>query len=551
MKSQSDEFLNAPASNFSCHDHSNGDHVRIHALRNQYGAMVTDARGITRVLDDKAKGELTAGIKNMPTGSWARTKVRILSIRADLSSEREDMSDALWCYQELLDFVKKYPSVFPEAIWQPAILLNLADLSEHMGRVVEAETYYLQALDTSYIRHGRYDNDNVKLLYALADVCKRNGRLSYAAEILSRVLYRREETSGLTDKAALLAMQDLASVHAKLRNLNVAKLLYERVLDGREGGSSLDEQTMLAVMNDLCDVYVRLNLMDEAQQLSLRALPAMRQVYGPDHTLTRSTVAHYLEYTTNFDFDEHVEMVLNHYRQYHTDEGLWVLQGLARAYSLAGLHLDAARTFKLVGDIRKITQGPQAHATLEALQGKALAYEFMDNIDRSISSFTHLLQLSSRTPPEHQARLRTEPTRGRLMALKARKSALEEEKLAWGQQSLGSCFACKQMTQYFCLNCQIYRFCSENCRDRSNTTHKQTCHPSVSLCESKAVSMFEAVPRQITQFAVELIQSRDMRRNVRTRIYRIASTFSFSLDPRKFTTFRVKLSSPVTTFLMF
>jgi tetratricopeptide (TPR) repeat protein len=548
VKRDSGEFLGKPPSHFRT---PKQHHVRIQALSSPEGVIVTDVRGITRVLNDHAKDELTSGIKNMPALSWARTKVRILSIRADLSSEQEDLSDALWCYQQLLEFVMKFPAIFPGEIWHAAVLANLADISEKLNNPPNAETYYLRALNSSYSRRGRYDNENVRLLEALAELCKNTGHLRGAAELFSRVLHRREEIAGLENKETLVTMQDLAAVHVKLGNLQAARNLYEKSLQGLEAISSLDDQIMLSVMNALCDIYVQLNHMNEANALALRALPAMRLVLGPDHSLTRATLSHYLEYATNFDFNEHIEALLQDYREHHTDGGLWVLQGLARAYSLAGLQWDAATTFKMVWEARITLQGQQEYATLDALQGRCLALEFTDDIDRATTSYTHLLQLSSRTPPGHEARKRINPTRSRLASLRTRRNSLEEEKIAWGQQSLGYCATCRQVTNNFCLSCQFFRFCSEECRDRSGHAHKVACQPSVSLCESKSVSTAESVPARISQVAVETVQARDIMHRLRTRVYRVAGAFSLSLDARRFATFRVKLSSPVDTFLMF
>jgi tetratricopeptide (TPR) repeat protein len=548
VKRESDEFLEKPPSHFRT---PKQHHVRIQALSCPEGVIVTDVRGITRVLNDRAKDELTSGIRNMPALSWARAKVRILSIRADLSTEQQDLQDALWCYQQLLEFIMKFPAIFPGEIWHAAVLANLADLSEKLNNPLDAEAYCLRALNASYTRRGRYDSDNVKLLEALAELCKNTGNLRGAAKLFSRILRRREETAGPEAKETLITMQDLAGVHVKLRNLQAARNLYEKSLEGLEATSSLDDQTMLSVMNALCDIYVQLNHMDEANALALRALPAMRLVLGPDHSLTRATLTHYLEYTTSFDFNEHIEALLKDYLEHPTDGGLWVLQGLARAYSLAGLQWDAAKTFKRVWDARIVLQGPQEYATLDALQGRCLALEFTDDIDRATAAYTHLLQLSSRTPPGHEARKRINLARSRLASLRTRRNSLEEEKIAWGQQSLGYCATCRQVTNNFCLSCQFFRFCSEECRDRSGHAHKAACHPSVSLCESKSVSTAESVPARISQLAVETVQARDLKHRLRTRIYKVAGAFSLSLDARRFATFRVKLSSPVDTFLMF
>jgi tetratricopeptide (TPR) repeat protein len=548
VKRESEEFLSKPPSHFRM---PKQHHVRIQALSSPEGAIVTDVRGITRVLNDHAKEELTSGIKNMPAMSWARAKVRILSTRADMSAEQGDLLDALWCYEQLLEFVAKFPAIFPSEVWHTAILVNLADLAEKLKNPAQAETYYLRALNSSYSRRGRYCNENVKLLQALAELCKNTGHLRGAAELFSRVIRRRQEIGGLESKETLVAMQDLAAVHVKMGNMQAARNLYERSLEGLEAISSLDDQIMLSVMNALCDIYVQLNHMDEANALALRALPAMRLVLGPDHPLTRATLSHYLEYTTNFDFNEHIEALLQDYREHHTDGGLWVLQGLARAYSLAGLQHDAVRTFKLVWQARTALQGPQDYATLDALQGWCLSLEFMDDIDHATSSYTYLLQMSSRTPLDHEARRRINPTRSRLASLQTRRTSLEEEKIAWGQQGLGYCSTCKQMTNSFCLMCQLFRFCSEECRDRSGSTHKTVCHPSVSLRESKSVSTVDSVPARISQLAIETVQARDIKLHLRTRVYKVAGAFALSLDARRFTTVRVKLSSPVDTFLMF
>jgi tetratricopeptide (TPR) repeat protein len=525
--------------------------IPIHAFSFPDGTLIQDTAGNSRYISAETVNEITSALRHTPVASLAKTKVSVLSTRAYLSAQDEAYEDAFRCYRHVLDLLREHPMLFPDVIWHAAILSNLAHLSSRLKRPDDEEKYYLKALAISYNRYGRKDLNNINFLTALANAYETNDQTARAAEVYKRSLFARMEISGPGENDTLMAMQELAAVYCKLNCLETSKLLYEQCLVGFETRLGLDHKVTLLIVDRLCNVHLQLQTPDEALALYVRAFPHLRKVCDPDESLSRTWLSQYIQHTKNFDFPPEVSVFLQSYRSHPTEQNLWILQTLARFYMLAGLLPDASELFEFVYNARRKLRGEYDPPALDALHGHCLALECMDSVNAAHNAYTNLIQLALRSPDSKDGKMRAINVRTRLGALQERKKVLAGEKEAWGLKHMGPCSTCKYQTNLLCQKCHITRFCCEACRDLSSRSHDLSCHPSVTLCQSKSVTAVPGVPQRIERQVIERLASQTIRRGQKAKLYRVSNSYTFNYDPRNFSTFRVKFNSQVDTYVCF
>lgn len=530
---------------------SDSSTIPVQAFCYPEGHLVQDAAGNSRYVSTKIVNAITSALRNTPVAQWAKTKVSVLSTRAYLSTNDKDYADAVRCYEKVLDLLQEQPMLFPDVIWHAAILSNLARLSARLKMPDDVEGYYLRALAISYKRYGRNDLNNVNFLTALAAAYEKNAQITRAGEVYKRSLFARMEISGPDKVETLMAMQELAAMYCQLGNWTAAKLLYEKCLRGFETQLGLNHKLTLLVVDRLSKVYFQLQAREEALALYLRAFPHLQSARDIDEELSQTWVSRYIQHSQGFDLPGEVLAFLRSYRRKPSEKNLWVLQGLARAYMLAGLLPDALETFEFVYNARRTLQGDYDAATLDALHGHCLALECMDNIDAAHLAYANLIQMALRSLNYKDGKSRASNVTARLEALRERKQVLEDEKRAWGLKKLGPCETCKYQTTLLCQKCHISRFCCEVCRNLSSRTHSAVCHPSVTLCQSKSVTAVVGIPQRIEKEVFLHLSHQKTRNGMKATIARVSNSFTFSYDPQNFTTFRVKFNSLVDTYLSF
>lgn len=98
--------------------------------------------------------------------------------------------------------------------------------------------------------------------------------------------------------------------------------------------------------------------------------------------------------------------------------------------------------------------------------------------------------------------------------------------------------------------CKIARFCSEACYNLTLSMHRPYCLPSVSLRESKSLAVKPRSPDPIREEALSRIPIPPSPENA-TQAPNITANYTFYLDPRNFTTFRMKLNATANTTILF
>lgn len=95
--------------------------------------------------------------------------------------------------------------------------------------------------------------------------------------------------------------------------------------------------------------------------------------------------------------------------------------------------------------------------------------------------------------------------------------------------------------------CKIARFCGESCYRLALSAHRPYCLPSVSLRESKSLAVKPRCPAPIRDQAL----TRTPLPRSASKTPKITANYTFYLDPRNFTTFRMKLTPTANTTILF
>lgn len=96
------------------------------------------------------------------------------------------------------------------------------------------------------------------------------------------------------------------------------------------------------------------------------------------------------------------------------------------------------------------------------------------------------------------------------------------------------------------LACNIVRFCCETCSNLGARVHLPRCIPSVTFRESKSIATKPGCPLTVQEQALAKIRSKG-----NGPLMGFTATYTFYLDPRNFTTFRMKFSNAVNSFVLF
>ncbi|KAL1970255.1 hypothetical protein VTN77DRAFT_5415 [Rasamsonia byssochlamydoides] len=519
----------------------------IHLRMTSDGAVVEDVSGRQRILPMELVAYIYSIISRDFSSTATRTKIGALQSRAEMNLQQGHPKAAIAAYREILDILRQNPTMDIDLSSTAGVLHRLGYAYSSLGLAGESESCYLQALAIYRRAYGRDYPPNFTILNDLAILCEQDGYATEAAELYERALAGRLRVLGQHAPETLGTMQELAKIKICLGDLESALVLFEEVVPAFETVLGLQNESTLNAMNNLSMLYHKLGLNDQSLTVLRKMLPHCKTAVGIDSPLTRNAITRYVQESSNFDFPPEVKHVLDHYRRSRLADNLRVLQGLGRAYMNAGLNRDACELFELLFEEFSAIKGADSLESFDALSGLCVSLEYLGSLDKAIQSYGRLLQLAHKTPPDHPARVRMEYARKRVTDLIHRREVLTAERRAWSLFEEGPCLTCQSNTSCLCSTCHIVRFCSEACHDKGRQTHQPSCITSVTLRESKSVAITPRCPSPVQKDAVSMIVPGEHNGAAPG----ITAGHTVYLDPRNFTTFRMKLSSTVNTLLVF
>ncbi|KAF9891338.1 hypothetical protein FE257_004193 [Aspergillus nanangensis] len=510
------------------------------------GAVIHDASGRQRILQMDEVAQLFLQLKDESTAAtiWSRTVNTRL--RAEAALKNGNCRAAVVEYHDALRILDSNPALDLDKLARAAMLHSLGQAYRNLDMPAESEACYLEALGLYKRTLGRDSAKNYAVLHDLGALCEKDGYATEAAALFERSFAGRLKTLGHNAPETLSSMQDLASLKVLLGDLESALLLLEKAVPALDTVFGLQNATTLHAMNQLSLLYQKLGLDKESRTICGRSIPHCRSFFGITSPITRDVVVRYLQSSDNFDFPPDIQDILDTYQRSRDPDALRVIHRLGRSYMDAGLNRDAAELFEVLVEDFLTVKGPEAPETFDALSALCVSREHLDSVDKAILAYKQLVHMATRTPEDHHSRKRISYAEKRITELNRRREILAAERKEWGLHAPGPCGNCAESTTVLCNTCKIFRFCSDLCHKTNLTTHFPSCIPSVSLRESKSLAVKPKCPSSARDQAISKI-----RRFNSSRPVHVTASYTFYLDPRNFSTFRMKLNSDANTIILF
>ncbi|KAE8383183.1 hypothetical protein BDV26DRAFT_251861 [Aspergillus bertholletiae] len=520
--------------------------IYVHVQYLSGGIVVHDASGRQRILQMDEAARLFSQLRDELAATTVRSQALTTRLRAEASLRQANCRAALLEYHDALKMLNTAPALDVDKLSRATILHSMGQAYRNLDMPSESEACYLEALGLYKRVLGRDNPKNFSVLHDLGALYERDGYATEAAALYERSFAGRLKMLGQNAPETLSSMQDLASLKVLLGDLKSALLLLEKVVPALETVFGLQHATTLNAMNHLSILYQKIGLSKESRTICSRTIPHCRTFFGINSPITRDAVVRYFQDSGNFDFPTDIKDILGHYQRSRDPDSLKVIHQLGRSYMDNGLNHDAAELFEaLVEDFLAI-KGPEASETFDALSALCVSREHLDSIDKAILAYKQLIHMANRTPVDHPSRNRIGYAERRISDLNRRRDILAEERKAWSLHEPTQCENCRTATKVLCNTCKVFRFCNEICQKQALQTHYPYCIPSVSLRESKSLAVKPKCPTSARDQAISKIRRVD-----KTKSVNVTASYTFYLDPRNFTTFRMKLNSDTNTVILF
>ncbi|KAL4945135.1 hypothetical protein BDV06DRAFT_231825 [Aspergillus oleicola] len=522
------------------------------------GAIVHDVSGRQRILQVDEVAKLFLQMKNELSSTTVWSRALSTRLRGETLMKQGNAQGAVVEFHNAIKILDDTPGLDVEKQTRAGILHSMGQAYCSLDIPAEAEACYLESLGLYKRAFGRDHARNYAVLHDLGGLCEKDGYATEAAALYERSFAGRLKTLGQNAPETLSSMQDLASLKVLLGDLESALLLLEKAVPALNEVFGIQNATTLNAMNKLSLLYQRLGLEKESRAICARTIPHCRTVFGLSNTVTRDTMVRYIQSTENFDFPPDIQDIITSYKRSRDGDCLRVVHRLGRAYMDAGLNRDAANLFEtLVEDFLAI-KGPEAPETFNALSALCVSMEHLDSIDKAVLAYRQLVHMAKRTPEQHHSRKRVGYAEKRIADLNRRREVLEMEKREWGVNEAAPCENCRCLTSIRCKTCNIAIICSESCRKKASShihIHPQNCIPSVTLRQSKSLAIKPKTPISARDQALSKIRpSRGCSigiEGVSIKNANVTASYTFYLDPRNFSTFRMKLRSDANTVVLF
>ncbi|OOO05908.1 hypothetical protein OAory_01015690 [Aspergillus oryzae] len=507
--------------------------IYIHVQYVSGGIVVHDASGRQRILQMDEAARLFSQLRDELAATTVWSQALTTRLRAEASLRQANCRAAVVEYHDALKILETAPALDVDKLSRATILHSMGQAYRNLDMPAQSEACCLEALGLYKRALGRDNPKNFSVLHDLGALYERDGYATEAAALYERSFAGRLKMLGHNAPETLSSMQDLASLKVLLGDLEAALLLLEKVVPALETVFGLQHATTLNAMNHLSILYQKLRLGEESRAISHRTIPHCRTFFGINSPITRDAVVRYFQDSNNFDFPTDIQDILDHYQRSRDPDSLKVIHQLGRSYMDNGLNHDAAELFEaLVEDFLTI-KGPEASETFDALSALCVSREHLDSIDKAILAYKQLIHMANRTPADHPSRKRIGYADRRISDLNRRRDILADERKAWSLHEPAQ-------------SCKIFRFCNEICQKQALQTHFPYCIPSVSLRESKSLAVKARCPTSARDQAISKIRRVD-----KTKSVNVTASYTFYLDPRNFTTFRMKLNSDTNTVILF
>jgi len=222
---------------------------------------LADVLGKTRVAEAREHArQAYEGLRQL-FGEQNRLTGRALQIYATTVSDAGELEQAVTILEELLARQEGLPGRdFDRALLLALLAENLHDL----GRMEEAETLYLDALDLHASMGGGARDEILTLRHNLAVLYQQSGRLEEALELELEVVAARERALGLAHPDGRGSLNNLARIYAGLRRPAEEEATWRRKLAAVERELGAGSPEAADARDELAQFLRRVGRADEA-----------------------------------------------------------------------------------------------------------------------------------------------------------------------------------------------------------------------------------------------------------------------------------------------
>jgi tetratricopeptide (TPR) repeat protein len=167
---------------------------------------------------------------------------------------------------------------------------NLANLYSDQGKLAEAETMYMRALQGKEKALGLDHISTLDTVNNLANLYSDQGKLAKAETMFMRALQGKEKALGLDHISTLDTVNNLANLYSDQGKLAKAETMFMQALQGKEKALGLDHTSTLDTVNKLANLYKTQGKLAKAETMYMQALQGKEKALGLDHTSTLDTV---------------------------------------------------------------------------------------------------------------------------------------------------------------------------------------------------------------------------------------------------------------------
>ncbi|KAL4927505.1 uncharacterized protein BDV17DRAFT_292506 [Aspergillus undulatus] len=532
--------------------------VFVHMQYISGGAIVHDVSGRQRILQVDEVARLFLQMKDELSSTAMSSRALSTRLRGDALIKQGNSQEAVVEFHNVMKILDDTPGLDVEKQTRAAILHSMGQAYRSLDIPAEAEACYLESLGLYKRVLGRDHPKNYAVLHDLGSLCEKDGYATEAAALYERSFAGRLKTLGHNAPETLNSMQDLASLKVLLGDLESALLLLEKAVPALDAVFGMQNATTLNAMTKLSLLYQKLGLEKESRTICARTIPHCRTVFGLSNAVTRDTVVRYLQSTKNFDFPPEILDTLSCYKRSRDADCLRVIHRLGRAYMDAGLNRDAASLFETLVEDFLAVKGPEAPETFDALSALCVSREHLDSVDKAMFAYRQLVHMAKRTPENHHSRKRIGYAEKRIAELNRRRETLESERKEWGLDEARPCDGCGCLTTVLCKTCNITRLCSSTCH--KTTHHSNHCIPSLTPRQSKSLAIKLKCPISARDQALSRIKLSPgiatslgitSFSDVSIKNVTVTGSYTYYLDPRNFSTFRMRLRPDVNTVVLF
>ncbi|GMG36779.1 unnamed protein product [Aspergillus oryzae] len=331
-------------------------------------------------------------------------------------------------------------------------------------------------------------------------------------------LYKR--ALGRDNPKNFSVLHDLGALYERDGYATEAAALYERSFAGRLKMLGHNAPETLSSMQDLASLKVLLGDLEAALLLLEKVVPALETVFGLQHATTLNAMNHLSILYQKLRLGEE-SRAISHRTIPHCRTFFGINSPITRDAVVR--YFQDSNNFDFPTDIQDILDHYQRSRDPDSLKViHQLGRSYMDNgLNHDAAELFEALVEDFLTIKGPEASETFD--------------ALMPSSIPKHHPPLNPLTACK-----------IFRFCNEICQKQALQTHFPYCIPSVSLRESKSLAVKARCPTSARDQAISKIRRVD-----KTKSVNVTASYTFYLDPRNFTTFRMKLNSDTNTVILF